>query len=530
MVRACSKKNFFCTSIKSKFILNLVLSLLAFLTTIYFSYTIATNEIKDVMRYDINSVADALEKEIEYIAKIKLDAINDPEFKKKIYEIKIGRSGYVYFVDKKGNFVVHPKKEGKNFAGHDYVDYIRTHKEGGIYEYISAATGQDKIVAFRYIEPWEVWVVPGTNKADYFEALKKKFLILISILGFMVVLVLTLINYITGTSILKPVQRLDEVAKDIAHGEGDLTKRLPEESTDEIGIVTRYLNKFIDKISKTIKETKTQFFNTVKIVEKIDNITKDLSKSAQKEYELSESTVHLADDIIKTTENTKKIAEETKQKICNAKEYMENILKNIYEISETMKKTSDIENSINEIFGQLEREIKMVENITTIISEIANQTNLLALNAAIEAARAGEHGKGFSVVAEEVRKLAERTQEGLDSINKTVENVIKTISKSKSFIIENSENMKNLVEKNRASTKIITELSNNLEKSVSMSIKTYENSMNISDKSKNIYEQISTIANLSKENDKDIQEISKISKELLNSTKTLEFMLVQFKL
>ncbi|BAF70229.1 methyl-accepting chemotaxis protein [Nitratiruptor sp. SB155-2] len=525
----CNKRFFVCKSIKSKFIINLVLSIGAFLVTIGISYFIALNEIKDVMKQDINSVADALEKTINYIAKVKPDAINDPEFRKQIYKIKIGKSGYVYFVDKKGTFVVHFKKEGKNFAGHDYVDYIRTHPEGGIYEYVSAATGQHKIAAFRYIKPWGVWVVPGTNKADYYDQLKRKFFYLLIILGGIVIAVLIFINYITGISILRPVERLDEVAKDIAEGEGDLTKRLPEDSTDEIGIATMYLNRFIAKIAQTIQKTKDQLGNVVDVAQSIDKISTNLLNRAMEESKQANESVQLANEIKEKSQYNEAMAKEAREKILDATKKMDEVMENINEISKTIDITSQTEESINKNFEILEKQIKEVENVADIISDIASQTNLLALNAAIEAARAGEHGKGFSVVADEVRKLAERTQKELEMITNIIKNIIDSIKKSHTFIDKNSKHMKSLVQKNQVSTTIIQQLSQNLNESAKKSEVSYANSVEISQTIESIAAKISHLAELSESNKADINEIASLANELLQSTKDLEAMINHFK-
>ncbi len=529
MSAVCSRNFFVCKSIKSKFILNLILSIGAFFITIAISYYIAVNEIKDVMKQDINSVADALQKSIEYIAKIKPDAIQDPEFKKKIYNIKIGKSGYVYFVDKKGTFVVHFKKEGKNFAGHDYVDYIRTHPQGGIYEYVSAATGQHKIAAFRYIKPWGVWVVPGTNKADYYEQLKRKFLYLLIILGVIVIIALTAINYVTGTSILRPVERLDDVAKDIAEGEGDLTKRLPEESSDEIGIATMYLNRFIEKIAHTIKKTKEQLTNVVDVAQNIDRISSNLLNNAMEESKKAEESAALANEIKEKSQINESMAKEAREKILDATKKMDEVIDNINEISKTIDITSKTEEDINKNFEILEGQVKEVEHVADIISDIAAQTNLLALNAAIEAARAGEHGKGFSVVADEVRKLAERTQKELEMITNIIKNIIDSIKRSHTFIDQNSTHMKKLVEKNQVSTTIIQELSSNLNESAHKSELSYKNSVEISTKIEDITKKISVLAQLSESNKTDINEIATLANELLQSTKELESMINHFK-
>jgi methyl-accepting chemotaxis protein len=114
-----------------------------FLVSIVIAYFISTSSIKNIIENDMKSVVHALEKNINYIANKEHITYKDEGFKKMITSIKVGKSGYVYFIDESGTMVVHHKKEGKNYAGHDYIDYIRSHKEGGVYEYTQLQ--QDKI-------------------------------------------------------------------------------------------------------------------------------------------------------------------------------------------------------------------------------------------------------------------------------------------------------------------------------------------------------------------------------------------------
>ena len=163
-------------SIKSRLVFFSVVAFLSVAFCASLSYFISINEIKVIMEADISSVADAMEKDLNYVARIKPDALQDPEFRKSIYSVKVGKSGYPFMLNEQGVLIVHPKDEGKSLAGQPHIDYIRSHKEAGVYEYTAKTTGQDKIVAFRYIAAWNAWIVPGVNKADYYDFLKQAFL------------------------------------------------------------------------------------------------------------------------------------------------------------------------------------------------------------------------------------------------------------------------------------------------------------------------------------------------------------------
>jgi methyl-accepting chemotaxis protein len=208
-------------SIKARLALLSTLGFLAVALSVSMSYFIALREIKTIMKADVAAVADALEKSISYVATIKPDALKDPAFRQSIYAVKIGKSGYPFLLDAEGTLVVHHKDEGKNLAGQPHIDHIRSHPDSGFYEYTAKTTGQDKIVAYRYIRPWGVWVVPGVNKADYFNQLRDSFLKYNVAGGVLILLLLSGASLWIVRGISVPVQAAVRQADRLATG--DLT-------------------------------------------------------------------------------------------------------------------------------------------------------------------------------------------------------------------------------------------------------------------------------------------------------------------
>ncbi|MGZ8548844.1 MAG: methyl-accepting chemotaxis protein [Sulfuricurvum sp.] len=521
--------NFFST-IKSKFIFNLLAAVGAILASVIVAYFIATSSIKAIMVSDLNTFADAMEKNVNYIAKIKPDAYKDDAFKEDIKSIKIGESGYVYFINAEGIMTIHLKNEGQNESGHDYIDHIRSDKAGGIYEYVSATTGQDKIAAYRYIPAWDMWVIPGINKADYFEALQSNFFKWFAFLGSFLVLILIAINYFSGSSIIRPIEELDKVSSDLAHGNGDLTKRLPIlNKNDEIGIASSYLNTFIEKIQLTVNNTKQITLSAVSSTATLNNAAGNLSAQSEKTNAIAHNTSTTASEVHHSIQNNVVMARNTLESNQNSARELEEVRLIANAITQEVHNATSMSNDLSERFAQLSQEAASVNGVLSIISDIAGQTNLLALNAAIEAARAGEHGRGFAVVADEVRKLAERTQKSLTEINSIISVVIQSISDSSDMMSANSNNIERLAEKSVEIDAKIDSTTNVLRANVTTSTQSVETSEVMANNINTIIAHISEMSHLSQSNQEEINQISKIASELYHAATDLNAQLGQFK-
>jgi len=465
--------------------------------------------------------------------------------------------GFV-ILSKGGKILAHslkPKLKGKNVDEIVTIDGKKPFKEmiekalnGGGFTSVfkikikKSEDGEEifkKIAYATYFKPWDIIIGAGLYlndidkkiedlKTESFNILKQSIIYTLIVAIVLIIILYSISSFASNKFIINPINYMrDTISKTVK--DKNLRIKLSTNLPKELAIIAKSFNSLIETFSNLINNAKYVAKENKTISKNVVNSSNIINENMKKNIQIVKEAYQYTNKVVEVIEDSIQRTQKNTNLISNVKTTLNEVVKAMEDLANAINANSQEEIELANKMKTLSRNANEVKSILNVISEIADQTNLLALNAAIEAARAGEHGKGFAVVADEVRQLAEKTQKSLNEINNTISLVVQSINETSENMNKNAEHISKLVSVSKNVKSKLNNSSNIVEQSVKESIENSKYIQKSEEDIKNMEKKISTIENLSVDNTKLVEKINNLSIKLENLVNKLYSQLEEIK-
>ncbi|RTZ21902.1 methyl-accepting chemotaxis protein [Vibrio penaeicida] len=276
------------------------------------------------------------------------------------------------------------------------------------------------------------------------------------------ILIGAFLTWLLSGWIIAPIRRLNENMAEIASGEGDLTKRVEVESSDEIGELGRNFNTFVQSLQSTIGEVVDATHHVRNEMNQFNQITGNVVTGVTSQQQESEMVAAAINEMRATSESVSQNAQEAASASEAGHSEVQQAANVLTQTVTSIKGLADELEHAGTVIHTLDSDVSNIASILDVIRGIAEQTNLLALNAAIEAARAGEQGRGFAVVADEVRALASKTQDSTGEIQVMIEKLQAGAKEAVTAMESSQQGGERTIEKANTASNSLNEISRSI--------------------------------------------------------------------